>query len=164
MPSRAPTNNAQSTTHQHQSPPSSPTTTTHHRHPPPPPTTTTYHLPSPPTSSGDCIWRAAGDVFVSAVEVFGGGGWDAVVVYWRGVVAGELYELLLTIVAALVGCFFVFIRKRSSSDTSDDPYGGTPKKLIVPKRQLSMLNPDKKKVTIIYGTQTCTSEGLAKVN
>ncbi|PWA98916.1 flavodoxin-like protein [Artemisia annua] len=71
-------------------------------------------------------------------------------------------ELLLTIVAALVGCFFVFIWKRSS-DTSADSYEETPKKLlIVPKRQLSMLIPDKKKVTIIFATQTSTSEGFAK--
>ncbi|KAK9097878.1 hypothetical protein Syun_024923 [Stephania yunnanensis] len=72
----------------------------------------------------------------------------------------EVLMMLTTSIAVLIGCVFIFVWRRSSghkSSKSVEP----PRPLIVKEAEPDV-DDGKKKVTILFGTQTGTAEGFAK--
>lgn len=72
----------------------------------------------------------------------------------------EFIMVLTTSIALLIGCVVVLIWRRSNGKKAKavEPV----KPLIVKKPEVDM-DDGKKKVTILFGTQTGTAEGFAKV-
>ncbi|KAA8522764.1 hypothetical protein F0562_009074 [Nyssa sinensis] len=74
----------------------------------------------------------------------------------------ELVMILTTSVAVLIGCFMVLLWRRSSGQKSAKA-AEPPKPLTVPEPEPEPeVDDGKKKVTILFGTQTGTAEGFAK--
>ncbi|KAG4959093.1 hypothetical protein AAZX31_13G080000 [Glycine max] len=71
----------------------------------------------------------------------------------------QFLMLLTTSVAVLVGCFVVFIWRRSSSPKAKPL---EPPKRVIEKLPEIEVDDGTKKVTIFFGTQTGTAEGFAK--
>ncbi|KAI3711798.1 hypothetical protein L1987_70344 [Smallanthus sonchifolius] len=75
----------------------------------------------------------------------------------------ELLALITTSVAVLIGCLVVLVWRRSLSKKRVLDRDLELEKLVVPKRVKEAEADDgKKRVTILYGTQTGTAEGFAK--
>lgn len=75
----------------------------------------------------------------------------------------EIILVLTTSIAVLVGCYVVLMWKRSGNKKSVKDL--EPPKIVIPKRQIEdEIDDGKKKVTILFGTQTGTAEGFAKVD
>ncbi|KAK9130148.1 hypothetical protein Sjap_010635 [Stephania japonica] len=72
----------------------------------------------------------------------------------------EVLMMLTTSIAVLIGCVFIFVWKRSSGSKSSKSVE-PPRPLIV-KEAEPEVDDGKKKVTILFGTQTGTAEGFAK--
>ena len=72
----------------------------------------------------------------------------------------DFLMLLTTSVAVLIGCVVVFIWRRSSSPKAKPL---EPPKRVVEKLPEIEVDDGTKKVTILFGTQTGTAEGFAKV-
>lgn len=71
----------------------------------------------------------------------------------------RLIAVLTTAVAVLVGCVAIFFFRRSSGKKPLE----LPKPLEVKTRLDAEEDQGKQKVTVFFGTQTGTAEGLAKV-
>ncbi|KAF3793992.1 NADPH--cytochrome P450 reductase [Nymphaea thermarum] len=72
----------------------------------------------------------------------------------------QLIVLLTTLLAAFVGCLFVFWRRFAGQKPARP--SEAPRPLILRDDPDVDLDPGKKKVTILFGTQTGTAEGFAK--
>lgn len=74
----------------------------------------------------------------------------------------EFVMVLTTSVAILIGCVVVLVLRRSGGQKSKSVAASVPKPLVVKEVEPE---PDdgQKRVTILYGTQTGTAEGFAKV-
>lgn len=73
----------------------------------------------------------------------------------------EFVMILTTSIAVLIGCVVILIWRRSASQKPKQ-IQLPPKTSIVKEPELEVDN-GKKKVTILFGTQTGTAEGFAKV-
>lgn len=75
----------------------------------------------------------------------------------------DMLTLFTTTVAVLIGCVVVLVWRRSFTKKSVNKEVET-MKLVVPKKEIKHEEVDdgKKKVTILFGTQTGTAEGFAK--
>ncbi|KAF8364798.1 hypothetical protein HHK36_033227 [Tetracentron sinense] len=73
----------------------------------------------------------------------------------------EFVMILTTSIAVLIGCMVVFVWRRSSGQKSSKLVEA-PKPLIVKEELDQEVDDGKKKVTILFGTQTGTAEGFAK--
>lgn len=74
----------------------------------------------------------------------------------------DFVMILTTSIAVLIGCVVVLVWRRSSSPKSKSSAFEPPKPLIV-KEPEPEHDDGHKKVTILFGTQTGTAEGFAKV-
>lgn len=76
----------------------------------------------------------------------------------------DMLTLFTTTVAVLIGCVVVLVWRKSFTKKSVIKEVET-MKIVVPKKEIKHEEVDdgKKKVTILYGTQTGTAEGFAKV-
>nr|WPE13583.1 CPR2 [Aconitum vilmorinianum] len=72
----------------------------------------------------------------------------------------EVLMMLATSVAVLIGCAFLFIWRRSSGKKKVKSL--EPLKPLILKKDEPEVYDGRKKVTILYGTQTGTAEGFAK--
>ncbi|GMH23260.1 hypothetical protein Nepgr_025103 [Nepenthes gracilis] len=73
----------------------------------------------------------------------------------------EVFMVLTTSIAVLIGCVFLVIWRRSNGQRSSRKAVELPKPLIVKEPKVEV-DDGKKKVTIFFGTQTGTAEGFAK--
>ncbi|GMI92884.1 P450 reductase 2 [Hibiscus trionum] len=71
----------------------------------------------------------------------------------------EFVMILTTSIAVLIGCVVVFVWRRSASQKPKQL--NTPKPFVLKEPDLEV-DDGKKKVTIVFGTQTGTAEGFAK--
>ncbi|KAF5184460.1 Nadph--cytochrome p450 reductase, partial [Thalictrum thalictroides] len=72
----------------------------------------------------------------------------------------EVLTILTTSIAVLIGCVFLFVWRRSSGQKSSKTI--EPLKPLTVKKEEIEVDDGKKKVTILFGTQTGTAEGFAK--
>lgn len=74
----------------------------------------------------------------------------------------QLLAIAATVVALLIGCGFLFFRRRFNGQKPSKAVEA-PKPLIVKEETETEVDDGKKKVTVFFGTQTGTAEGFAKV-
>ncbi|GAB2267441.1 MFS transporter multidrug-resistance type transporter [Dionaea muscipula] len=74
--------------------------------------------------------------------------------------SGDVFMVLTTSIAVLIGCLILFVWRRSSGQKSSK-VSEAPKTLMVKVPEVEF-DDGKKKVTIFFGTQTGTAEGFAK--